>query len=581
MDNPHQTLAQHPLFRGVKALMLGRVIVITFLWVALVVVELTGGPTPARLPLTYTILITYVLTILYALFLRWQPNLERFYLLQVCVDLLTETVVVQSTGGLDSSFAFLYILSITSAGIALPGRLIFGVAAGASVLYSLLAYLHFNGVIQPLPFPFTFKPHSTPSGSYVLYSMLLTMTAFWVVALLSRYLAESLRQTGQVLQEQTAHLVGLRAFHENVINSMNSGLLITDMGGRIISSNHAAERILLISPGARPDWFAQEVFGFLNIQEIVQKAQVMDQELNRAEGFFERRDGQKIILGISYSPLRDEKSTVHGLIFNFQDITAIRAMEVEIKRGEQLAAVGRLSAAIAHEIRNPLASISGSIQLLRSALALDGSNQRLMDIIAREIERLNNIITDFLAYARPRPLQYAEVDIHKLIAGTLDLLCHGLPRGGTVTIRTEFALNVPALWVDPQGLRQVIWNLCLNAVEAMHHQGTLTIRTSVQPLSKQAYHSHHELLPATQELVIAITDTGPGIAPEVKEKIFEPFYSTKDGGTGLGLATVERIIYNHKGRLTIESQLGHGTTIRIHLPLLSAIVDAGSIHGNH
>jgi two-component system sensor histidine kinase PilS (NtrC family) len=257
---------------------------------------------------------------------------------------------------------------------------------------------------------------------------------------------------------------------------------------------------------------------------------------------------------------------VHGLIFNFQDITAIRAMEVEIKRGEQLAAVGRLSAAIAHEIRNPLASISGSIQLLRSELVLEASNQRLMDIIAREIERLNTIITDFLAYARPRPLQYAEVDIHKLISGTLDLLCNGLPEASAIAIHTEFSPHVPSMMVDPQGLRQVIWNLCLNAVEAMHYQGALTIRTMIQRLPDQPYCAHPESLPAAQELVIDVVDTGPGISPELKEKVFEPFYSTKDGGTGLGLATVDRIIYNHKGRIEVDSQLGHGTTVRIHLP---------------
>jgi two-component system, NtrC family, sensor histidine kinase PilS len=157
----------------------------------------------------------------------------------------------------------------------------------------------------------------------------------------------------------------------------------------------------------------------------VQEAEAFDRGLNRAEGMFKRRDGKEIILGISYSPLRNDQGTLHGLIFNFQDITSVRAMEAEIKRGEQLTAVGRLSAAIAHEIRNPLASISGSIQLLRSELRLDESNQRLMDIIAHEIERLNTIITDFLAYARPRPLQYDDVDIHKLIFGTLDLLCNG------------------------------------------------------------------------------------------------------------------------------------------------------------
>jgi two-component system sensor histidine kinase PilS (NtrC family) len=579
MNELHSTITPNSLLRRVKWLMLGRVIVITFLWVALVVVELTGDPTPSRLPLTYVILITYALTILYALGLRRPPDLERVYLGQVWVDLLIETAIIQSTGGLDSGFVFLYILSIISAGIALPGRSIFGVAAGASVLYSLLAYLDFNAITHPLPFPFTLRPEATPSGSYVLYATLLRMTAFWVVAMLSRYLAESLRQTGQILQEQTAHLIGLRAFHENVVNSMSSGLLITDMSGRVVSSNHTAERILLFPPGARHGWFVQEVLSCIDLDDVMQKAEALDQGLNRAEGVFERHDGKKITLGISYSPLRDDKGTVHGLIFNFQDITSIRAMEVEIKRGEQLAAVGRLSAAIAHEIRNPLASISGSIQLLRAELVLDESNQRLMDIVAREIERLNAIITDFLAYARPRPLQYTDVDMHKLISGTLDLLCNGLPEGNAVTIRTEFASPVATIAVDPQGLRQVIWNLCLNALEAMRHQGTLTVRTAVQSLPNVSYHSHMEQLTATQELIIEVMDTGPGMPLEVKEKIFEPFYSTKDGGTGLGLATVDRIIYNHKGKIEVDSQLGHGTTMRIHLPLLLTTADNASTHG--
>jgi two-component system sensor histidine kinase PilS (NtrC family) len=579
MNDPHQAITQNPLFRRVKGLMLGRVIVITFLWVALVVVELTGDPTPARLPLTYIILMTYALTILYTLVLWQQPDLERFYLFQIWVDLLIETAIVQTTGGLDSGFVFLYILSIISAGSALPGRSIFGVATGASVLYSVLAYLDFYTISHPLPFPFTPRPETTPSGSYVLYSTLLKMTAFWAVALLSRYLAESLRQTGQVLQEQRAHLIGLRAFHENVVNSMNSGLLITDMSGRVVSLNRAAERILLLTPGARHGWLAQEVLSFVDLDDILQKAEALDPGLNRAEGVFERRDGEKIILGISYSPLRDDKGTVHGLIFNFQDITSLRAMEAEIKRGEQLAAVGRLSAAIAHEIRNPLASISGSIQLLRAELVLDESNQRLMDIVAREIERLNTVITDFLAYARPRPLQYTDVNIHKLIAGTLELLCHGLPEGSAITIRTEFASAVPTMAVDPQGLRQVVWNLCLNAVEAMRHQGVLTVRTALQSLLNQAYRGHTQVPTATQELVIEVLDTGPGMPLEVKEKIFEPFYSTKDGGTGLGLATVDRIIYNHKGRVEVDSLLGHGTTIRIHLPLLSTTATTASIHG--
>src|SRR5215813_5995763 len=188
MNNTKQTVTRNPLLRRVKALMLGRVIVITFLWVALVVLELTGDPTPTRLPLTYVILITYVLTILYALILRQQPDLERAFRLQVWVDLLIETAIVQSTGGLDSGFIFLYILSIIAASIALPSRSIFGAAAGASVLYGLLVYLDFHAIIHPLPFPFALRPETLPSGSYVLYATLLRMTAFWAVALLSRYL---------------------------------------------------------------------------------------------------------------------------------------------------------------------------------------------------------------------------------------------------------------------------------------------------------------------------------------------------------------------------------------------------------
>jgi two-component system sensor histidine kinase PilS (NtrC family) len=351
---------------------------------------------------------------------------------------------------------------------------------------------------------------------------------------------------------------------------MSSGLLITDMSGRVVSANHAAGRILQLSAGRQQGWLAQEMLGFIDFDDIGAKIEAFDQGLNRAEGWFKRPDGNEIILGVSYSPLRDDQGTVHGLIFNFQDITTTRAMEAEIKRGEQLAAVGRLSAAIAHEIRNPLASVSGSIQLLRAELALDESNQRLMDIIAHEIERLNLIITDFLAYARPRPLQYDEVDMHKLISGTLHLLCKGLPEGSAVEIRTEFASAVPTIAVDPQGLRQVIWNLCLNAMEAMQYQGMLTVRTALQLHFNQGHHDDPSLQTVAPELIIDVLDSGPGMPLEVKEKIFEPFYSTKDKGTGLGLATVDQIIYNHKGKIEVDSQLGYGTTIRIRLPLPSS-----------
>jgi two-component system sensor histidine kinase PilS (NtrC family) len=310
----------------------------------------------------------------------------------------------------------------------------------------------------------------------------------------------------------------------------------------------------------------QAIFTFLKMDEILSQPETPRRGFNRGEGMLECRDRRKITLGISYAPLRDEHGAIHGIIFNFQDITAIRAMEMEIKRAEQLAAVGRLSAAMAHEIRNPLAAISGSIQLLHAELVLDESSQRLMETVGREIDRLNGIITDFLAYARPRALETQTVDIHQLITGTLALMGHGLPKDSAVTIRTEFAADVPPIQADPQGLREVIWNLFLNAMEAMDHRGTLTVRTAVQALPQPASLVASGPPPPTHELRIDIMDTGPGIAPEVREKMFEPFYSTKKRGTGLGLATVDRLICMHLGRIEVESAPGRGTTMRIHLP---------------
>lgn len=567
MNEPQTSSAPDPLLHRVKGLMVGRVILVTLLWATLISVELTGGPTPSSLRLTYIIILTYALTILYSLHLLRHPRLERFYLLQVSADLLLETAIVQSTGGLSSGFVFLYILSIVSAGVALPRRPILGVASAASLLYTLLASLEFSGITHPLPFPFALQESVIASGPYVLYSILLMITMFWLAAFLSSYFAESLRHTGQELKEQTEHLVGFRTFHETVLNSMNSGLLITDRTGRIISCNTTAARLLLLTPADLEGRSAQDVLTFLKIDDILHRLETPNQRLNRAEGWFECPDRRKITLGISYSPLRDEHETAHGIIFNFQDITAIRAMEAEIKRAEQLAAVGRLSAAMAHEIRNPLASISGSIQLLRAELILDESNRYLMEIVVREIERLNTIITDFLRYARPRALELEEVDIHKLITGTLALMTNGLPNGSAITIHTQFAPDIPPIRADPQGLREVIWNLCLNATEAMDQHGTLTIRTLAQALAPHVPLVATESPGPVRELLIDVTDTGSGIAPEVRDKIFEPFFSTKKGGTGLGLATVDRLVCMHMGRVEVESTPGHGTTMRISLPL--------------
>jgi two-component system sensor histidine kinase PilS (NtrC family) len=252
---------------------------------------------------------------------------------------------------------------------------------------------------------------------------------------------------------------------------------------------------------------------------------------------------------MTFSLLRDEREEVSGVICAFQDLTRIRMMEEQVRRSDRLAAVGELAAGVAHEIRNPLASMSGSIQLLAEELRLEGEGRELMDIVKREIGRLNAIITDFLQYANPRPPQLRATPVLDLVHETVAMLRQA--RGGDWRIAVEpgVAGELRAV-ADPQLIRQVFWNLSLNAVEAMPRGGDLAIAVERRG----------------GEVTVAFADTGVGIPPAELQRIFTPFHSTKEGGTGLGLAVVFRIVEAHGGRVEVESEPGRGTTVRVALP---------------
>ena len=265
-----------------------------------------------------------------------------------------------------------------------------------------------------------------------------------------------------------------------------------------------------------------------------------------------RPDGTTAPVRMTFSALRSGEGERLGLISACEDLSAIRDMESRVRQADRLATVGRMAANIAHEIRNPLASLTGAIEVLTSPLTAEDARERLSQIVARESERLNHIIKNFLEYARPAPLSIATFDAAAAIEEVLLLLEHRASPGSLKVIR-EFAPSIP--WpVDAQQFRQILWNLCLNAVEAMPNGGELRVAAAVR----------------SERLEVSVSDTGDGIGAADLSHVFEPFFSTKSEGTGLGLALVHRIVQDHGGEIDVRSSPGLGTTFTLTLPARNA-----------
>ncbi|MET0647029.1 MAG: ATP-binding protein, partial [Pyrinomonadaceae bacterium] len=380
----------------------------------------------------------------------------------------------------------------------------------------------------------------------------LNVVAFLVVGLLAARLA--VRQTLSEVQmrEATHALVSLRALHERIVESIRSGVITTDLERRVFTVNRAAEEM---TGYAAADLRGQDVsilFGNITgrIEESLRSA---------AEGHASPRyesecltpEGFLIKLGYNISPLSSESGETTGLVITFQDLTDIRSMEETSRRQERLSAVGRVAAGIAHEIRNPLAAMRGSIQVLRSELEADASQRELMDIVLSESDRLNRIISDFLTYARPRKFSLAETDLREPLRETFALLRHSPEVLDGHRLEEDLPEEPVLALADAEGVRQVFWNLTRNALKAMPDGGTL--RAEMQRA-------------APGSVRITFADTGRGMTPAQVERLFEPFSSSTTGGTGLGLSIVYQIIRDHGGTINVRSREGHGTTITIELP---------------
>lgn len=560
--SPHAIEAREEFLNKLRMLMFSRVIIMTFLLGSTILINIKETATyfePYLIYLYSIIISTYVLTLIYIFLINRIENLTFFAYLQIFLDLVFITTIVYVTGGIESIFSFLYILTIINASILLYRKGGFFIASGSSILYGVCIDFEYYGIIPSV----TGTP---PMSSYynasdILYTIAMTITGFYATAFLSSLLAEQVRRSKEELQEKEIDYKHLEALHDNIVQSINAGILTLNQQGEITSFNKAAEEIT----GYRITEALGRKFAALfplptNGNENTHLSPNFNTPPSRFELFFPRADGSQLFLGFSTSILRDKMGNETGRILTFRDLSRYREMEEQIKRMDRLAAVGQLAAGIAHEIRNPLTSLSGSIQVLCEELNLNEENRHLMDIALRETKRLNDLITDFLLFAHPEQGEKKKIPLATVIEDTLNLFVNSRECKQSIRITKLIAPNL-FMEGNAQHISQVFWNILKNAVQAQPNGGFIVVEAQIENHEEDSTQNHTH-----PRIKISIRDGGCGMPREIQKKIFDPFFTTKELGSGLGLAITYRIIERHNGEIFVHSEKNQGTEILVYFP---------------
>ncbi|MBN2515141.1 MAG: PAS domain S-box protein [Deltaproteobacteria bacterium] len=542
-------------------LMLSRVAIVSFLLgiAAFIQVKGTESLSPVSLYSVYLLIgITYFLSLFYAYLLNKNNNIEFNVNIQSLFDIVLITVLVFVTGGIESIYSMLYPLVIIYSVLFLGKRGGILIASTGGILYGLLIDLEFYNVIQPI---YNVGHIYNSSAGYVFARIFIYIVSFYIIAILTSYLVEKEKTARVLLSEKESAFDQLDLLHRSIIESIDAGIMTIDLQGFIKSFNRAAERIT---------GFSFSEIRNKNIGEILKNLiDIIDGESEeggdsvwgadrkpqkRYETTITAKDGHPVILGFSHSNLMDGKSKKIGQILIFQDLTSKKEMEREVEKNKRLAFIGEMSAVLAHELRNPLASLSGSIQILQRDLELEGTDQKLMDIILRGKDQLENLAKDFLLLARPNPGNRTTINVKKIIHTIVESDRCGPDWNDPITIEEEWG-DWNNVYGNEVEIRQALGNIVMNALQSMPEGGILKIKTDTLVTQDKEF------------LQINIEDTGIGIGKEHHDKILEPFYTTKETGTGLGLAIVNRVIESHGGNFTIDSKLNEGTQCIILLPI--------------
>ncbi|MGZ8832589.1 MAG: two-component system sensor histidine kinase NtrB [Thermoanaerobaculia bacterium] len=526
-----------------------RVIVVTTLILAALIIQYTVHE---FLPINYIYLIaglTYGLTLVYIAIGRLINSRHINLMIQMGGDLLVETLLVYFTGGLDSPFSFMYLVSIITAAMLLYRRGGLMAASGAVILYGGLADLIYYGVL-PVPEQTWFVPTMWTSSRLYL-NMATNFAGFYATALLVSIISEKLQKTFEELDANRQNLAEHRALNQNVVESIPSGLITLTSYGTAAFVNPAGASLLQAQPHSLLGRHITEI-GFVTREQWNEiRDQLANGALVRRENDSFEVNGEPRSIGFALTPLSTLEGKSSGYTLIFQDLTEMKKLEAELRLRDRMAAVGELSAGIAHEIRNPLAAIAGSVQMLQKSGSITPQEQRLMTIVLRESERLNKTIAEFLRFVRPQEKRTAEFDIAASISETLDLLANSAELRKDHSILRE--INPPSFTIlgDGDQIRQVFWNIALNAIRAMAAGGALTVRAE----------------PADETYRIVFSDKGRGMSEADLRRLFQPFRTNFPTGTGLGMAISYRIVQEHGGRIDVQSRVGEGTAITVTLPL--------------
>jgi two-component system sensor histidine kinase PilS (NtrC family) len=557
----HDTEADDGRLRSkLKKLLLYRLLLaLFFLVVTIAVQSRRSGHLLSALfhPLYVFSCIIVLFTIFGAFRLRGVRRLERFTLIQLLFDLGAVTVLVYMTGGIESCFSSLYMLVIFSAALLLHRKASLLTASASAVLYGCLLDLQYFGWISPLDLALGSR-HFRDSGTYF-FNILINTAAFFLVGFLAGYLARELQRSKLRVRRSERDLETLQTLHTSIVRSMTSGLLTVDLDGRVIFSNKAAHKMLGIKPEELTGRLVTELFTDIDLLRVPGAATLSaSRHSTRMETCYNHPGGMQTIFGYSASALRKENGKTFGWLIIFTDLTKLKGIEEHFQRMERLVLAGRLAAEIAHEIKNPLAAMSGAVQMLRGETGLNPLNERLIGIVQREIERVNALVTEFLWMAKgsPQSSKIEDVAVCPVIEEIVALIRANKKATTSHTISTDFR-SKPLIAIDPLHLRRVLWNLLVNALEAMPDGGELSIAVELQ----QPIDNPH------RQVRIDIGDTGCGIPDPALKRIFDPFFTTKTKGTGLGLSIVYQLVEKASGRVEVNGkQPGGGTIFSLFFP---------------
>jgi two-component system sensor histidine kinase PilS (NtrC family) len=493
-----------------------------------------------------------ILSILFLLISQTKKNLLLQVAAQFIIDASLITWLVWSTGDVNSPYTPLYTVLICLTIVFFDAHQTFLTAIACAIVYTVI-----NALIQLEVLPRFNTGNNALSTWQAVQVISFHNVAFIVVGLLASQLSARQKRSITELKEATQNLAELKRLHEFIVQSIRTGLVTTNLDGTIFLFNSAAEEITGLKAA---DMQGKTIFNLLgeDVQQRISfalRATANGEQPPRFDTDYTRPQGDAIRLGYGISPLNSEDGETTGLVITFQDLTEIRLMEENVRRQDRLAAVGRVSAGLAHEIRNPLGAMRGAIQVLQAGMEMNSSQAELMDIILRESDRLNSIITNFLQYARPRSAEFTNVDMRDIIRDAVTLLRHSPDIRQHHEIIEDLPPHQVFAVVDATALKQVFWNLTRNAVQAMSNGGRITVKLRQLP---------------NNILQIVFTDTGQGMPQAQVEKLFEPFSESTTGGTGLGLSIVYQIIRDHHGAIDVRSKQNVGTSITIELPTIQA-----------